>query len=688
MAAASSENETIHFQQITRKQAALTFRSEFRQLKMNRNHAAVALIGNPIFYPGYMFGLDQPCIAFQIEFDRSIDSFLREFRENLAKITRVMRSLAPPTDQIQLFDLKEKRIDHFLFWVRCLLENRSQPVLNLPRITSARAKNPHSWIVILPCLEAQPSLAAIRVGLELLSIAHAPVESEESLREKISGLIAAAEPQLKHHGLIGFNSLHFLKEAHRLGIPWFRFSRGVFQLGYGKNSRLLHSSITDGTPNIAVMISKNKQQTSDVLRAAGLPVPVQAPVRSDDEAMTLAKKIGYPVVVKPADLEGGVGVGAFLKDDASVRAAYAHAARHSKNIVIEKHVDGNDFRMLVVNGEVLGVVERAPGGVTGDGKHSVRELVKMENHERSIAQDDRRFLHPILADHEAERMLSDAKMNWNDVPPAGVFVRLRGAANVASGGIPREIPVGEIHADNLILAQRAARALRLDVAGIDLLIPDIRTSWLESDAGICEVNSQPQMFTTMHAPMLRMMFTAKNGRIPVVVVLNTSTDCGFSDKIYQALLGLYPNAGLVSADAVSLGGRVITRFSSKIFDATRSLLMDTNLDAILISIADDDVLSSGWPIDRCDVLLLTGGAPVEQPEHSKRKMEKLGKAAKSLRPKLVCCDSADQVCQSARDQIEWLMDNSLSGKFVYHSTPRDKMPDHMLTCLREQRKTG
>lgn len=655
---------------------------------MNRNHAAATLIGNPIFYSGHMFGLDQPCIVFQIEFDRSVDFFLREFGESFATIDRVMRSLAPPTDQIELFGLEERRIDHLLLWVRSLLEKHNQPVLNLPRITPAKAKSPYSWIVILPCLEATPSLAAIHAGMEVLKISHAPIESEESLRDKVSGLVAAAESRLKQHGLIGFNSLHFLKEAHRLGIPWFRFSRGVFQFGHGKNSRLLHSSITDGTSNIAVMISKNKQQTSDVLRAAGLPVPLQAPVRSEIEAITVAQQIGYPVVVKPADLEGGVGVGAFLKDDASVRAAYTHAVKHSKNIIMEKHVEGNDFRMLVVNGEVLGVVERAPGGITGDGKHSVRELVEMENHGRAIAQDDRRFLHPILADHEAERMLSDAKMHWNDVPPDGAFIRLRGAANVASGGIPREIPVGEIHADNLILAQRAARALRLDVAGIDLLIPDIRKSWLESGAGICEVNSQPQMFTTLHAPMLKVMFPAMKGRIPTVVVLNSSTDCRFSNQIFQALLGLYPNAGLVSTEGVWLGGRVITRFSSKIFDATRSILMDTTSDAILISITEDDVLSSGWPIDRCDVLLLAGGTDVEQPEYAKRKMERLGKAAKSLRPKLVCCDSEDPVCQLARDQIEWLADDTLSGTFVYHATPRDAMPDLVLNCLRDQRQAG
>ncbi len=649
---------------------------------MKRNHAAAALIGHPIFYPGHMFSLDQSCLVFQIEFDRDIETFLRDFHDNLRNVDSVMRSLAPQQDPIELFNFEERRVDHFLFWVRCVLMNHNHPLLDLPKVTQTKGKDSHSWVVIFPCLDATPAMAAIQIGIEALNIAHAPSGTEESIKSKISNLISEASSRLKYQGLIGFNTLHFLKEAHHLGIPWFRFSRSIFQLGHGANSRLLNSSITDATSNLAVMIAKNKQQTSDILRMAGLPVPLQAPAKSADEAVAIGKKIGYPIVVKPADLEGGVGVSALLLDDASVRSAYAHAAERSKNILIEKHVEGNDYRLLLVNGEVLGVLERIPGGVTGNGRLSVRELVDLENHERATAQDDRRFLHPILADQEAERMLLHAKMNWDDVPAAGTYVRLRAAANVATGGVPKEMPVGEIHPDNLVLAQRAARTLRLNVAGIDLLIPDIRKSWLESGAGICEVNAQPQMFTTMHGPMLRSIMPKGLGRIPTMVVLTMSADCCFSKALYQTVLGLYPNAGFVFGKAASLGGRVITHRSPKIFDAARSLLIDTSMDAIVISASEDDVLSTGWPVDRCDVLLVIGEPGAKNPATSIHEMQKLVRAAKSLRPALVLIDGDDHTCQTATSQVEWLAGDTAESSIVRISASRQKLLEQVVSALR------
>ena len=226
------------------------------------NHRAATSIGNSIFYPGYMFGLDMPCLVFQIDFDRDAEIFMKEFHTSFERVGRVMRSVAPPHDGLEMFHCDEKRVDHFLFWVRCLLANHDHLVLNLPKITRIKSKNSHSWAVIFPCLDAPPTLAAIQIGVEALNLAHSSLDTEESIKSKISDFISKNESRLKYQSLIGFNTLHFLREAHNLGIPWFRFSRSIFQLGYGKNSRLLNSSITDATPSIGVAIAKNKRQTS------------------------------------------------------------------------------------------------------------------------------------------------------------------------------------------------------------------------------------------------------------------------------------------------------------------------------------------------------------------------------------------------------------------------------------------
>ena len=226
-------------------------------------------------------------------------------------------------------------------------------------------------------------------------------------------------------------------------------------------------------------------------------------------------------------------------------------------ILVEKHVQGRDYRIQVVNCEVHGVLERVPGGVRGNGEDSVRTLLERQNHERETAEDDRRYLHTMLFDEEAKELLVDQHLDWNSVPAHGRFVRLRGACNVASGGVPLPVPLHKVHPDNLSLVLRAARVLRLDVAGVDLLIPDIEHSWLESGASICEVNAQPQMFSTLHKPMLASMFKGGNGRIPVVIIVEsefTTDNIGFS--IQRECLARGIHAALVSGKEVWIGEAV------------------------------------------------------------------------------------------------------------------------------------
>ncbi len=611
----------------------------------------VTLIGKPVFYPGYMFGLDQPSLTIKVQFGEDLDVFLTRRQQSLLRVDEIMRSLAPPAEQVSLFGLREQRIDYLIFWISCLLVHHRQPSFSQPRVISTNAADRQVWLVTIPCLEAAPAMAALHIALYAISLAHEPDQPPEGWRSELAGLIDGKAPKLQRLALNGFNMSHFLKEAHHLGVPWFRFSRDIFQLGYGAKSRLLNSSISDGTPSISVAVAKSKQQTSEILRQAGLPVPEQLTVRSANDAVVAAGKIGFPVVVKPSDLDGGIGVGAFLQDEASVRAAYDHAVEKSKNIVVEKHVDGNDYRILIVNGQVLGVLERVPGGVVGDGSASVRELVERQNQERASATDDRRFLHPINPDAEAERMLLQTGLTWADVPAAGRWVRLRAAANVASGGVPKELPVADIHPDNIALAQRASRVLRLDIAGMDLLIPDIRRSWMEIGAGICEMNAQPQMFTTLHAPLLRAILPLAQGRIPIIVILTSSSECGFSKTLYERVLQVHPHAGWVTSRAAWLGGQVSMPACSRIFETSRALLVDTSMDALLISACEDDILVSGWPVDRCDVLLFAGSA-AGQTIDSQDLLRKIAQAAKSLRPKSVLIDSEDAMARTAGMQFD------------------------------------
>lgn len=648
--------------------------TSIRNKKMNDKFSTLTLINDPEFYPGYMFGFDQPCIVFKLKFNVAIEQFWLDCRENIIQVDQAVRSLIRPSQHTSSYGSEEKRIDYLAFWIRSLIEHYGYPIFNEPKIRPIKIANQIIWAMIFPCLDRTPMLAAFQIGLKAMLLAHGINKLPDSAKAELADLMKAKDSELRSYALTGFNMLHFLSEANNLGIPWFRYSSDIFQLGYGANSRLLRSSITDRTSNISVGIARDKQKTNNLLRAAGLPVPAQAVVASAERAVQVGRTIGYPVVVKPADLDGGVGVGALLQDDESVRAAFSHASGFSKHIVIEKYIEGNDYRILVVNDQVLGVLERAHGGVTGDGKQSVRNLIDIQNQERANAKDDRRFLHPIKPDHEAERMLLHAGFAWDDVPPKGKFVRLRAAANVASGGIPTEILVTEMHTDNLMLARRVARTLRLDVAGIDLLMVDIRKSWLECGAGICEVNAQPQMFTTLHAPMLRALLPDRSGRIPIVVVLTAAVDCEFSESLYRGVLSLYPNAGWVSNKMVKLAGRQAAAAGASLFDSSRSLLLDTALEALVISVSDGDILSSGWPIDRCDALIFVGGGTDFGSAQSPDLLKKIGQSAKGLRPKKIFAERDDAACNAVVRQLEWIRKETESGRCEHHLSTREEMP--------------
>ncbi|ROZ71525.1 cyanophycin synthetase [Ramlibacter sp. WS9] len=400
----------------------------------------------------------------------------------------------------------------------------------------------------------------------------------------------------------GINSLRFLQAAHEAGIPWRQVLNNVFQFGWGSQARWLDSSLTDETPNISARFARNKQATALLLRNAGLPAPVHEIARDAAHALKLADKLGYPVVVKPANLDGGHGVTAGINDAKGVSAAYAKASKLSQQVLVEKHFEGNDYRLQVFKGEVFWVTHRVPASVTGDGRSTVRELLDATNADPSRGAVG--GLKRIEYDDEAASMLADQGLDLVAVPPAGMFVRLRGAANVATGGVP--VPALEhAHPDNLALAGRAARLLRLDIAGVDLLIPDIKRSWLESGALICEVNSQPQLYPHLPAELLKRLVRGQ-GRIPVVGVLGTDRGGAWLDGLQTRLAGHGICVGLATPRRVTIAGQPVAAGEPDVFRAGMMLLGDTQVETAIFVVSAKESVASGLPVDRFDVLVLEG----------------------------------------------------------------------------------
>ncbi len=463
--------------------------------------------------PGFWPGRNEPCHRLVVrELPCAVrDADLTSLLRRVASVADVEADALLPTTLLGADTSNWLR----LAWLSTQwLRVAGMPIVGTP---SVEALPQGGTILMLPAW-LQQRRANPETLLRLVQWMH-DLQSGTSLQSLVDP-VSKWQEHLSRMAPAGSNTPRFVLAAQALGIPRLWLGAEIYQYGLGWRQRWLDSTFTESTPTLGVRMARQKVLANQVLAGAGLPVARQKIVTSEAQALAVAESWGWPVVIKPADQDGGRGVAAGLRDPAALRAAYAAAAQHSRSVLIEPHMPGRDYRLTVVEGKLLWAVERVPGGVTGDGRHSIRQLLEQLNNEPTRGSGRHSALKRIAFDDEAQALLREARLQWESVPEAGRFVPLRRIANVTTGGRPVAV-LPDVHPDNAALAVRAATALRLDIAGVDLLIPDIAVSWQTCGATICEVNAQPQLGATtgphLYQQLLEHWFP-DGGRIPVVVV--------------------------------------------------------------------------------------------------------------------------------------------------------------------------
>lgn len=553
-------------------------------------------------FPYYLPGMSQPALAVQLALDSAPRRDLGEWAAALDAIvtgqfhsgTAAEPAVIDPA-QRTIRQLASLLAHHY----RRILRGCGFAVFAEPQFEDT---GPQALRLFLPCMPSDHPPAA-RVVHWLLGAMNQGLDGQplDDKRQELAPLakhLAALAPP-------GLNTIRFLEAAHSRRIPFQRITKTLYQYGWGARARWFDSSFTDATPTVASNLARDKFATASWLRQAGLPVPAHQFVGSDTEALAAAARLGYPVVVKPSNMDGGAGVSAGLVDETEVVAAWHRARKVSSKILVEKHFEGNDYRLQVLNGQVFWAVHRVPGGVVGDGASSIVQLLARVNADPVRgARGSSALLKRIDLDDEAQALLARQGLTPASVPAADQFVRLRRASNVASGGHP--VPVlSEAHPDNLDLAVRAARVLRVDLAGVDLLIPDIRRSWLETGAAICEVNAQPQLSPHLPGVILDQLVT-QQGRIPVIVILGTPS----LEPTGRALADALARAGLVAGLALPEAGFVGQPGSGvrtgHPLRTAAAVLLDPRTQVAVLCLEDPELIRSGLPVDQIDGLMLMG----------------------------------------------------------------------------------
>src|SRR3954466_15616075 len=176
---------------------------------------------------------------------------------------------------------------------------------------------------------------------------------------------------------LGPSTMSLVRAAEERRIPWIRLNeQSLIQFGHGRFQQRIQATVTSRTSHIAVELASDKEETNRILANLGLPVPQQRLVQTAEDAVTAAGRIGYPVVVKPYNANHGRGITVHLTAAEQVRAAFDVAREHSRSVIVESFIAGEDHRMLVINGELVAVAKRVPGHVVGDGTSTIEQLME------------------------------------------------------------------------------------------------------------------------------------------------------------------------------------------------------------------------------------------------------------------------------------------------------------------------
>jgi cyanophycin synthetase len=406
---------------------------------------------------------------------------------------------------------------------------------------------------------------------------------------------------------LGPSTASLVKAAEDRNIPWLRLNeQSLIQLGHGKYQQRIQATVTSRTGHIAVELAQDKEETNKILSNCGLPVPQQELVRSAERAVRAADKLGYPVVTKPYNGNHGRGITVNLTTPDAVRAGFAAAAEHSTSVIVETFLQGDDYRLLVVNGELIAATRRTPGLVVGDGVSSVRALIEAVNLDPRRGVGHEKVMTRIELDAQAETMLARAGMTADSVPAAGQQVLLRSTANLSTGGTATDV-TDVIHPDNREMAVRAITAIGLDVGGVDFLCPDITESYKTVGGGICEVNAAPGF--RMHVapsvgtprdaagPVIDMLFPpGSHSRVPIAGITGTNGKTTTSRMLAHItkMAGFTP--GLTTTDGVYIDGQRTVEGDMTGPVATRMVLADPKIDIAVLELARGGLLRAGMGV--------------------------------------------------------------------------------------------
>ncbi|MEX5744870.1 cyanophycin synthetase [Massilia sp. X63] len=411
---------------------------------------------------------------------------------------------------------------------------------------------------------------------------------------------------------IGTSTAAVLAAAHERGIPTQRISEdaNLFLLGWGVKQKRLQATTTGDTSFIAVKIAGDKQLTKTLLKEAGVPVPEGSVVTSVEDAQRAASRMNAPVTLKPLDGNQGKGVTVDCRTPDELARAFAFARQHGRRIIVERFVEGRDYRVLVAGGQVAAASLRRPAHVVGDGVATIRELVERENANPARGAGHANILTRISLDDHAADVLRKQGFDVDSILPVGVSAELRGNANLSTGGTAEDV-TALLPESTRLLCVRAASKIGLDVAGIDIVCRDIALPLDAQRGAVIEVNAAPgirmHQYPSSGEPVdagdaiVQGLMGDSDGRIPTIAITGTNGKTTTTLLIGHTVRLAGKVAGVTTTEGVFIDGKQVAKGDCTGYWSARTVLGSPDVEVAVLETARGGILKRGLAFDRCDV---------------------------------------------------------------------------------------
>lgn len=463
------------------------------------------------------------------------------------------------------------------------------------------------YYIIFQYQYRETALECARLALDLINslIAQVPIKFSERFNYI---------KEILREEMIGPSTKAICEYANNIGLPVMKLGNsGLYQLGYGSAGRIVEATIASSTSCVGADISCDKLLTKELLQYQHIPVSRGYKVSNLVQLLNYSNELGYPLVLKPQYGSKGKNVIVNIQDKDELVEAFNKVRENTKDIIIEQHMQGKDYRVLVVNGEVIAVAERVPPYVVGDGTSTIRDLIMKVNSSTDRGFDHEKPLTKIKIDGYLVDILKRENLNINSVLKAERKVYLRENANLSTGGTAIDC-TDIICEENKDICVRAAKAIGLDICGVDICTKDISVPIYRSGV-VMEVNAAPGI--RMHCypqygkeinvakPIVDMLYDNNPKNIPVVSVTGTNGKTTTTRLISHVFSLMGHKVGMTSTDGIYVGDKCLDNGDDTGAESAKTILLNKEVDVAVLETARGGIIRKGLAYEVADVAIIT-----------------------------------------------------------------------------------